>query len=103
MTTTTKRRVLSHADLQDAASSLAKAVESLTRRNAAMRAYLEGSNTTAAERVAAAPAVGLEDATERARKYWDKLEGRRSSVPPGKSAKNDEKEKGHGGKASAGE
>lgn len=101
MTMTTKRRVFSRADLQNAADSLAKAVESLTRRNAAMRAYLEGENTTAAQRVAAAPAVGLEDATERARKYWDKLEGRRSSVPPGKSVKNDEKEKGHDGKAAA--
>jgi hypothetical protein len=27
-------------------------------------------------RVANAPAMTLEDATERARKYWDKLEGR---------------------------
>jgi hypothetical protein len=61
--------------------SLGEAVERLRARNDQLRAYLEG-DTSAASRVANAPESSLEDATERARKYWDKLEGRRSSVPP---------------------
>lgn len=100
MTTTTKRRVLTRADLEDAATSLANAVERLSRRNAEMRAYLDGETKTSAERVAAAPLVGLEDATDRARRYWDKLEGRRSSVPPEKHAKN-QKEEGNASKPRA--
>lgn len=61
--------------------SLAEAVERLRARNEQLRAYLEGDASTAT-RVANAPESSLEDATERARKYWDRLEGRRSSVPP---------------------
>lgn len=100
MTTNRTRRLSSIQDREAAAKSLAESVELLRRRNLAMAAYLEGATPDAvgkggaAERVAAAPYVGLDDATERARKYWDKLEGRRSSVPPGNNTKNDEKEKG---------
>lgn len=92
--TTTKRAVRTRADLEDAANSLARAIERLARRNEDMRTYLESDKGDAASRVAAAPSVGLEDATERARRYWDKLEGRRSSVPPEKHGKNDQKEGG---------
>jgi hypothetical protein len=61
--------------------SLAEAVERLRARNEQLRAHLEGDGS-AVSRVANAPDSTLEDATERARKYWDKLEGKRSSVPP---------------------
>ena len=66
--------------------SLGEAVERLRARNDQLRAYLEGDTSTST-RVANAPESTLEDATERARKYWDKLEGRRSSVPPPPKAK----------------
>jgi hypothetical protein len=98
--TNRSRRLSTIQDREAAAKSLAESVELLRRRNLAMAAYLEETTpaplakaTSAAERVAAAPYVGLDDATERARRYWDKLEGRRSSVPPGKNAKHDEEEK----------
>jgi len=61
--------------------SLAEAIERLHARNKQLSAFL-GESETAVNRVANAPDSTLEDATERARKYWDKLEGRRSSVPP---------------------
>jgi predicted amidohydrolase YtcJ len=61
--------------------SLAEAVERLRARNEQLRAHLEGDGS-AVDRVANAPETTLEDATERARKHWDKLEGRRSSIPP---------------------
>lgn len=64
------------------AKKLAESVERLRVRNDELAAYLSGTASDAITRVANAPDVGLEDATERARKYWDKLEGRRSSVPP---------------------
>ena len=79
---TAPRRIETPADVQAAAKSLADSVESLRKRNEAMRAYLEGENDDPVSRVANAPLLGLDDATERARKYWDKLEGRRSSTPP---------------------
>lgn len=61
--------------------SLEEAVERLRARNEQLRAYLEGDES-AATRVANAPESNLEDATQRARKFWDKLEGRKSSIPP---------------------
>jgi len=64
-----------------ALKALADSVERLRARNDAMRDYLDG-DASAVTRVANAPDVSLEDATERARRYWDKLEGRRASVPP---------------------
>lgn len=64
-----------------ALKALGESVERLRARNDALRAYLDG-DTSASTRIANAPDVGLEDATERARKYWDKLEGRRPSTPP---------------------
>lgn len=65
------------------AKKLEESVERLRVRNEELAAYLNGGAGSAIERVANAPEIGLEDATERARKYWDKLEGRRrSSVPP---------------------
>jgi len=64
-----------------ALKTLAESVERLSARNDQLRAYLDGDES-AATRIANAPSVPLEDATERARKYWDKLEARRSS-PPG--------------------
>jgi hypothetical protein len=65
-----------------AQKSLAASVERLRARNDRMREYLDGQAENPISRVANAPDVALEDATERARKYWDKLEGRRSSAPP---------------------
>jgi hypothetical protein len=64
-----------------APKNLAEAIERLQRRNDQLSDYLSGKTSGPAERVANAPDVSLEDATERARKYWDRLEGR-SSVPP---------------------
>lgn len=61
--------------------SLAEAVERLRARNEQLRAFLEGDKSIATK-VANAPETTLEDATEKARKYWDKLEGRSSSIPP---------------------
>lgn len=61
--------------------TLAESIERLKTRNDQLSAYLSGMKSSAADRVASAPDTSLEDATERARKYWDKLEGR-SSVPP---------------------
>lgn len=63
--------------------SLEESVERLRARNDQLRSYLEG-DTSASTRIANSPEQNLEDATERARKYWDKLEGRSSSVPPPK-------------------
>lgn len=79
------RRVVTADDIESAAKSLAASVDRLRVRNEAMRAYLDGKPISPAERVANAPETDLDDATERARKYWDKLEGRRSSVPPKKT------------------
>jgi hypothetical protein len=81
------RRVVTIQDIEAAAKSLALSVERLRTRNEAMRAYLDGAPLGPTERVANAPETDLEDATERARRYWDKLEGRRSSVPPNGAAK----------------
>lgn len=64
-----------------APKSLEDAVNRLRARNEQLRAYLDG-DTSAATRVANAPDTGIVDATERARKYWDALEARRSSPPP---------------------
>jgi len=61
--------------------SLQEAIERLHARNKQLSAFL-GESETAVNRVANAPDSTLEDATERARKYWDKLEGRKSSIPP---------------------
>jgi len=61
--------------------SLSEAVERLRARNDQLRAYLEGDSSVAT-RVANAPESDLEDATERYRKFLDKVEGRKSSVPP---------------------
>ncbi len=61
--------------------SLAEAVERLRARNDQLRAHLEGDTSTVS-RVANAPDNSLEDATERYRKFLDKLEGRSSSIPP---------------------
>jgi hypothetical protein len=64
--------------------SLADAVERLRTRNDQLHAYLRGEDPNdPVARVRNAPAIGLDDATARASKYWDKLEGRRSSVPAG--------------------
>ena len=60
---------------------LEQATERLRARLDQLQAHLNGKND-AIERVANSPDVPLEDATERAKKYWDKLEGRRSSIPP---------------------
>ncbi len=64
--------------------SLSEVVDSLRSRNDQLQAYLDG-DSTAITRVANSPDVDLEDATERARKYWDSLEQKRQSVPPKKS------------------
>lgn len=64
-----------------AKASLAQAIENLRARNDALEAYLRG-DTSAFARVVNAPETTIEDATERYRKYLDKLESRRSSVPP---------------------
>lgn len=80
---TTKKLVRTRGDLEQAADSLARAIERLARRNEEMCSYLESSKPRVAPRVA----TGLDDATERARRYWDKLEGRRSS-PPESHAEN---------------
>ena len=62
--------------------SLEEAVERLRAQNEQLRAHLASDNS-AITRVANAPETSLEDATERARKFWDKLEGKRSSsIPP---------------------
>lgn len=61
---------------------LSEAVERLRARLDQLQAYLNGEND-AISRVANAPETTLEDATERARQYWDKLEAKaRRSVPP---------------------
>lgn len=64
------------------------ATERHAKHNDAMAVRLLEVKSEAAERVADAPEQALEDATERARKFWDRLEakhqGRRSSVPPKK-------------------
>ncbi len=74
--------VLASADIKAAQKSLAESTELLRARNDRMQAYLEGESDDPVARVASAPEVGLDDVTERARKYWDKLEGRHSSIPP---------------------
>lgn len=66
----------------NAPKDLADAITRLAKRNNDLAAYL-GTGESAIERVANAPEVGLDEATERARKHWDAIEGRRSSVPPG--------------------
>jgi len=74
------------ADVEAAEKSLAEAIHRLSVRNDELKAYLDGKGSDPIERVANAPDVDLPDATERARKYWDKLEGRRSTVPPPKGS-----------------
>ncbi len=59
--------------------SLAESIERLGARIEQFSAFLEGK---AVSRVANAPENNLEDAAERARKYWNKLEGIPSTVPP---------------------
>ncbi len=81
------RRVRTFADIEAAQKSLAESTELLRARNDRMQAYLEDEPDDPVTRVANSPDVGLEDVTERARKYWDKLEGRRSSVPPEPTAR----------------
>lgn len=92
-------RVRTVADVEAAAKSLAEATESLRVRNLELAAYLASSGPSgpsdAIARVANAPEMGLDDATARAKRYWDKLESRRSSVPPAKH-ENDGKEKNEG-------
>lgn len=61
--------------------SLEDSIKRLGARLDQLRAYLAGDES-AATRVANAPESSLEDATDRARKHWDKLEGRKSSIPP---------------------
>lgn len=76
-----KRR--NYIDVEAAAKSLAEATERLRKRNIHMGAYLEGeSGESVIERVANSPDVPLDDATERYRKFLDKLDARKSSVPP---------------------
>lgn len=79
---TKPRAVRTAADVEAAQKSLAEATERLRARNEQLKAYLDGNGSDPVERVANSPDVPLEDATERAKKYWDALEARRSSVPP---------------------
>jgi hypothetical protein len=69
-------------DPEAAQKSLAQATSRLSARLDSLKAYLDGSSLSAVERVANAPETTLAEVTERARKHWDSLEGRRSSVPP---------------------
>lgn len=68
--------------MTDPLKTLAESIERLRARNEQLSAYLTGAPIGPGERVANAPETTLEDATERARKYWDKLEGRHSVPPP---------------------
>lgn len=77
---------------KDPPKSLAEAVERLRARNDQLSAYLKGDTSTTT-RVANSAETSLEDVTERARKYWDKLEGRRPSVPPGSMSGHTHKRK----------
>jgi hypothetical protein len=59
--------------------SLEEAIERLRKQNERLNSHLKsGSNTTSV----ANGENSLDDATQRARKFWDKLEGRNSSIPP---------------------
>jgi len=75
------RIVRPEPELTPALKALADAVTALTRGNDRLAAYLAGG-TTASERVANAPEIGLVGATKQAKEYWDKLEGKRSSSAP---------------------
>lgn len=66
---------------QQSVIDLEKSTERLRARNDQLAAHLQGKNSIV-ERVANSPEVSLEDATERARKFWDAQEKRRGSVPP---------------------
>lgn len=68
-------------DLTPGLRELAEAVEKLRCGNDRLAAYLDGDESPVT-RVANAPEMSLQDATEKARKHWDKLEGRRSSSHP---------------------
>jgi hypothetical protein len=56
--------------------SLAKSTQRLKARNDMLAARINGPSKSA-------PPTTLEDATERAKKYWDSLEKKRS-IPPSK-------------------
>ncbi len=59
-------------------SALAASTERLRARNDQLAIHLS-KNDSVAQRVADAPQASLEDATERAKRYWDLLEGRDKS------------------------
>ncbi len=58
--------------------NLADSINRFGARLEALRSYLEGDGSANA-RVANAPVKDLEQVTQRAREYWDKLEQKRES------------------------